>query len=612
MSPHIAWRVRARIAAASAACLLVTAAGAQEESPDVERLRVEARAALARGDYQRAHSAWERVVQAAPSDHEALREGGRAAHALGKLQRAESLLGQYLEISSEARDPEAHFLRGEILNALGRTAEANAELDVAREQIGDGPRDRRERLWLARIHALRGEAEAAAALYAKLAEEDPAAPEIPLLWAEGLLLCKREGDAERVLGDLLARDPSNARGRELLAVVFERRREIGKELAVRATLARDVPSAATVRDLGRALERSGDLIAARSAYERARALAPSEDRPGLEDAAERMRLRTAPELEASAAGLSDPSATGGIASAGMAVWLDSRLRIAARGRRLFARTASVDAGATGASLLLVASQPGLEIALSGQLNAAFFGAGRADPPLLGGASAEVRVRAAPWLQLEARGHARLLWDESAATISLGASTTGASATAYALPFGPALVLSVGGMVRALEIPEALASAAPATASQVFGSAGLDWVAWADYAATLRGEALDDALVSAAPFGSALVFSLRQYGARAWQSAAFADWLSLVERASVSELGATVRRTGLEGRAGLELTGGLGYDPLRDALLVRAGAAVVLAPWRSVRLTLRYELGTESQTGLVGRRHMGGLSAHVDL
>jgi hypothetical protein len=272
----------------------------------------------------------------------------------------------------------------------------------------------------------------------------------------------------------------------------------------------------------------------------------------------------------------------------------------------------VDAGTTGASLLAVLSQPGLEIALSGQVSAAFLdGRERTDLPLLGGGSAQVRVRAAPWLQLEARAHARVPWDESASTISLGASTTGATATAYALPFGPAWVLSAGAIVRELQIPQVPPSTDPATASQIFGIAGVDWVAWADYGASLRGEALDDPLAFAAPFGSAVVLSFRQYGVRASQSRAFAERLNLAERASVSELGTTLRRTLLAGRAGLELTGGLGYDPLRRALLARAGASVSLAPWRSVRLTLRYELGTESQTGLVGQRHLGGLSAHVD-
>ena len=62
-------------------------------------------------------------------------------------------------------DPETHYLKGEALYAQGLDAEARREHEIAEREIGATPRERIQKLWLARIHARRGDLVFADALY---------------------------------------------------------------------------------------------------------------------------------------------------------------------------------------------------------------------------------------------------------------------------------------------------------------------------------------------------------------------------------------------------------------------------------------------------------------
>ena len=72
-----------------------------------------------------------------------------------------------------------------------------------------------------------------------------------------------------------------------------------------------------------------------------------------------------------------------------------------------------------------------------------------------------------------------------------------------------------------------------------------------------------------------------------------------------------------GVLGTELRGGIGYDWQRAVRQWRAGASLLLAATTSSRLTVDYDVASETVigpglTGLTGRRHIGSVVLHVDL
>src|SRR6185369_6723360 len=98
----------------------------------------------------------------------------------------------------------------------------------------------------------------------------------------------------KILRRHLEREPKNVRAREMLGWALEVTGDLDGELAVRASLAADVPTPANHRDYGRALERAADYRAARDQYAVAKSAGGPDPDGSLATAVERMRYRTTP------------------------------------------------------------------------------------------------------------------------------------------------------------------------------------------------------------------------------------------------------------------------------------------------------------------------------
>jgi tetratricopeptide (TPR) repeat protein len=252
---------------------------AAERQLQIQTLRADAAAKLARGQWVEARASFDKLLALNPNDAEAKRDAGRAAMAAGELEYAARVLEEAHHGGGHHHDPELHYLRGEALYALGRTDEARAEHRIAELEIGLAPRDRMSTLWLARVHARRGETGKADRLYEGLwpPEGQPPDVEVAINHADAHLLVKDWSGAERILRRSLSRSPNDLRERHMLAWTLEAQGKLADELTVRGRLAADDPSAAAQIDYGRALERDGDYRAALGAYETA-------DRAGGTDA----------------------------------------------------------------------------------------------------------------------------------------------------------------------------------------------------------------------------------------------------------------------------------------------------------------------------------------
>src|SRR5262249_41677288 len=113
------------------------------------------------------------------------------------------------------------------------------------------------------------------------------------------------GRARAALGALLARQPDDKRGQELLAWLEELEGDLPAELALRERFAAAHPDDAMAqRELGRARERGADLRRALVAYRRAAALDPG-DRIALARLRD-MYGRLAPEVMSISSASSEP------------------------------------------------------------------------------------------------------------------------------------------------------------------------------------------------------------------------------------------------------------------------------------------------------------------
>jgi tetratricopeptide (TPR) repeat protein len=321
----MAWELLDASVVAGNACkvavpaLLLALAGRSAAEPEAEtdpmadfRLE-EALLAMDRGEFQRALDLSLRVVMQDPGDARAHREAGRAAHALGQLQVAIDHLELGLAMSPGEPDPEAHYLAGEAYYVLGRTREAVRHQDQARREIAPDTTSWMELLWLARIHARRGELGAADAIYRGLLARDSSSLEVQIARIEAYTLARRWADAERLLLDFIANHADHARAAEMLAWVLEAQNRIDEERAVRAGLADDPARQGPQRlvDHARALERSGSYREAIARYQEALADDEVGSQPAVEldarAALSRLTRRVSPEVSASAATFRDPS-----------------------------------------------------------------------------------------------------------------------------------------------------------------------------------------------------------------------------------------------------------------------------------------------------------------
>jgi tetratricopeptide (TPR) repeat protein len=185
---------------------------------------------------------------------------------------------------------------------------------LALREIGNAPQARIEKLWVARIYGRLGERAKADAIYDALGPD----AEAVLAQAEMHATVKEWPAAERAVRRLLAVEPKHVRANAMLAWILEAEGNLGEEVTIRASLATQDAGADTLRDYGRALERSGDWAGALHAYRKAATRDTAHDLE-LTKALDRVDRRMSVELAAGAIGRADPSATGYAGFAGFAV-----------------------------------------------------------------------------------------------------------------------------------------------------------------------------------------------------------------------------------------------------------------------------------------------------
>lgn len=569
----------------------------------------EAHVALAKGDYRRAWHFFWRLLQIDPYDTRAMRECGRIAHAMGDFGHAVDMLHRVERLSPGLPDPELHYLRGESLIVLGRTREGNLELDKAKAEIGEAPSDRRHVLWLARIHALRGNVDGALALYdAELSRGSTvdAHVEVTLLRIETFALNKRWRDAERELRLLLADRPDHQRGREMLAWVLDARGKVDESTVVRSVLAQEwTDHPRRTAEYARSLERSLRYPEALDRYREADQLGVRD----LGDEISRLERRLSPEIFAGAMRRDDPSGVIDGWTAGASIPLVRRARIALTGtRESTSRGVQMSQGETqsATALAIVESRQG------GMLAAGVTAQQLSDDDNVHssvGGSALLRTSPRRRIQLHTRLDLDMPWRESASTIRSGGRYDAAAFQIYAGPASRRWLFSTGGHARRLSL--AATGLDAMDADQLLGFAGLDFVPWRSPGRVTRAEVFDDELLAPRALSSSAVLSLRHY--EMTSDNPFGTELVLIERSSIDEASGILRHVlDRGGRLGAELRGGIGYDWGRQVRIWRAGGSALLSATASSRLTFDYDVASESGTGLSGRRHAGSVVLHVDL
>jgi hypothetical protein len=446
----------------------------------------------------------------------------------------------------------------------------------------------------------------------------PPAPASTLERAAALVRAREFEQALGLLRDLLSVDPANRGAKEMLAFDLESMGDDAGERRVRSALAAEFPGDPRIQaDYGRVLERSGEEVAALQAYRRARELSAGRPAPEIDAAIERMRGRTALEIETPLTVMSDPDATVSSVRAGAAVPFGSRRHLALLG------THSVASGRTGPG----ATESAVLALTFVQRNAASatWAAGprlhvvspRGDARRDVGVGGVLEGRAALGPSLEAGGRAEVEtpWDEAAVTVLHGGRTTGAEGHLYSPWLSRRLLLQAGARTRQLSILAAGAEPdAPRRprAWQSLWVAGADVVVWRKPGAAVPGEMLDDALVAPTTRSSALTLAYRHYDVSTRTTPGFAAVIGLVPRGSVDEASAVTSVASSGGHLGLELSAGLARDSARGARSWRAGGSLIWAPTPATRFALGYEGASEVASGLVGQRRAEWLSFHVDL
>jgi len=436
--------------------------------------------------------------------------------------------------------------------------------------------------------------------------------------AAALVQAREFEQALGLLRDLVSVDPANRGAMELLAFDLESIGDLEGERRVRSALAAEFPDDPRIQaDYGRVLERSGEEGAALQAYRRARELSAGRPAPELEAAIERMRGRTALEIETPLAVMSDPDASVSSVQAGAAVPFGSRRHLALLGTRSLAH-GRTGPDATEAGVLALTfvqrSATGATWAVGPSLHVASPRNGARTDLGIGGAL-EGQARLGSSLEAGGRAEVESPWDEAAVTVLRGGRTTGMEGHLYSPWLSRRLLLQAGARRRELSI---LAAATEPNSSrrprawQSLWVAGADFVVWRKPGAAVPGEMLDEALVAPATRTPAVTLAYRHYDVSTWTTPEFAAVIGLVPRASVDEASAATTVASPGGHLGLELRAGLARDSARGARSWRGGGSLIWAPTPTTRFTLGYEGATEVASGLVGQSHAGRLSFHVDL
>jgi tetratricopeptide (TPR) repeat protein len=595
----------------------VAEAGSNYDDGYQQLLDQEATDALERGDLAYARHLYQLLLKIDARDPHAHREIGRTSHALGAFEVAVIHLRQADQLARGARDPELHYLLGEALYALGRETEAREAHAAALADIGTTPDGRMETLWLARIHARRGEVQRADELYRSLRpySGEPDA-ELELSRAEAHIFAGNWSGAEDVLRAFLDRVESHRRATDMLGWVLEAQGKLEEETALRGSAADSTGDFRRLFDHGRALERSHDLRGALHAYQEARALDP-DGTAELAPAIDRMRYRLTTELAAGVVLRRDPTGSASEWRAGAAVTLGSRHALALRASYESAtgQAPIADADVASAGLALLVGR-GYDVTAAIEVDVDYHAITRHQIESIErasgfdlGSGAEIRTSSDRALQVHARADLNMPWREAANTIREGGRVDGLTAHVYALPLGHRVVIDTGAQVRRLTL-RALDGDEEPSASQTLLFGGADLIVWSDPTSTARGQILDEDLLWPTYLADAVVLSYRHY--EAFSEGDLDGRIGLVDHARIDELSATARKALPGGALAFEARGGVGYDSARELRLWRGGGALLFTPWMFARLSLSYDVATESTTGLIGRRHAGWATVHVDL
>lgn len=554
---------------------------------------------LRAGHFEQALNYYLIAIERNASDRHSLREAGRAAHALQKFDRAESLLTRAGALSPRP-DPELHYLLGEASWALGHNELATQSHLTALREIGNAPASRIEKLWVARIYGRLGERTKADSIYDGLGDDAEAA----LAQAEMHAVAKEWSAAERAVRRLLAAHPAHARGSEMLAWVLEAKGELADELAVRKDLVTDDAGATTLRDYGRALERSGDWAGALRAYRKAATRPDGEKDLELTRALDRVDGRMSIELMAGAIGRSDPSSEGFGGFAGFAVPYGRASQWSVTALQEYVTS---NGGSTYASELR-----GLFMWRAGDAHLyAGTKLGLAHKTFIPGVTAGVSSGLlAGHLTLTLDAEAGTMWRETPRAVFEGGRVDGATSHAFISLLDQKLILDSGVQARQLTLT-ADGMGVP-DARQLLAWTGADYVAWANFAHEARGQMLDDSLLHPTFAADSAVISYRHYELIGETDEMFASRMSLANRASIDELSVTLRKVFFKGALALDARGGFGRDWVRELYLGRGGVAMWLSPTTRSRLSLSFELARESVNAFVGERRTGWMNYHVDL
>jgi tetratricopeptide (TPR) repeat protein len=611
---RIAIAIAAVVAAAAPALAdpLIDAAEPEQYADGVRAMiDGEAREALGAGNLDRAWDLFAWLVRLDPNDARALRELGRVAAAKGALVEADRALARCLALRGDSPDPEAHFIRGEVLLALDRRDEAMRELDRAEAELPYVQSHRTATIWRARIYTLRKRHAEAAGLLQSILPETPAEDgygEIALLLGEAHILADEHQKAVDLLRHYL-RFGANKRAEELLAWALAVRESHERELVLRehivrrSTTSSDVTTgagAAALADLGRALERAARPDVALGTYREARDHG-SED---LDEDIERLDGLLSPEVLVSGEVGDYPTGriAGGTAEAMVPVNRALRLVAITEHRRL------IEGGEQTMSAASVWGQ--ITLPSRHQIAAGATAWQDASEDYRPSASAIFRSDPTRWLSAYARGEVNAPWLESATALREGGSTTGAELQLYARLGTPKLILVGAGRSRRLGLI-GWRGDDEVSATQHYSAVGLDWVVHADHSSVARGHSLLPGMLLPAGLASSVVLSFRH--AEVWSDGDLGPRLFLVPRSRIEELSATARTVVDDsGILALGATGGLGYDPIRGARLWRAGGEMMLSLTPMLRLTSRAEVASETTSGLTGRRIIGFVGLNADL
>ena len=206
------------------------------------------------------------------------------------------------------------------------------------------------------------------------------------------------------------------------------------------------------------------------------------------------------------------------------------------------------------------------------------------------------------------------WTEAPLAIQQGGAVTGLTGNLHVYPWPGSgrFIVASGAQARRLLLAPSIRGDERPSADQLLVWTGVDMVLRHDPARMLRGQILDDTLVRPTGLSDSVILSLRHYELFGDADPLFLSRVSLVDRSSIDNASLVLRDAFAQGRFGIDMRAGAGYDRLRSRILSQAGASFQWAPTAKSRVSLSYDVAHETTTGLGGTRQTGWLTYHADI